>query len=182
MWRHVWELLRRSSQLRKSAATAHRKGFSSSSSPKGAKSIAEKNRSLGLGLAAVVIGAIGASYAAVPLYRLFCQVSGYGGTTKGHKGVASLAERQVALVPDRPITVYFNADTRCCFFFFFSFLFHFFFSLLQNLRCKIFFHFLSKHLKLFLPLTFAQPRLAMDFQTTAAPSNCNSWRSSTRFL
>jgi cytochrome c oxidase assembly protein subunit 11 len=33
-------------------------------------------------LAAVVIGALGATYAAVPLYKVFCQTTGFGGTTQ----------------------------------------------------------------------------------------------------
>jgi cytochrome c oxidase assembly protein subunit 11 len=32
--------------------------------------------------ASVFVGMIGLSYASVPLYRLFCQVTGYGGTTQ----------------------------------------------------------------------------------------------------
>ena len=40
-----------------------------------------RNRRLALGLAVVVPAMIGASYAAVPLYDLFCKVTGYGGTT-----------------------------------------------------------------------------------------------------
>lgn len=31
---------------------------------------------------AIVIGALGASYAAVPLYKVFCQTTGFGGTTQ----------------------------------------------------------------------------------------------------
>jgi len=31
-------------------------------------------------MVAIVIAVVGLSYAAVPLYRLFCQASGYGGT------------------------------------------------------------------------------------------------------
>jgi cytochrome c oxidase assembly protein subunit 11 len=33
-------------------------------------------------LAALVIGMVGLAYAAVPLYQLFCQATGYGGTTR----------------------------------------------------------------------------------------------------
>jgi cytochrome c oxidase assembly protein subunit 11 len=33
-------------------------------------------------LAAVVVGALGATYASVPLYKLFCQATGFGGTTQ----------------------------------------------------------------------------------------------------
>ena|SRR3972149_6035204 len=40
-----------------------------------------KNRTLLL-LAAVIVTMFGFAYASVPLYRLFCQVTGYGGTPK----------------------------------------------------------------------------------------------------
>jgi cytochrome c oxidase assembly protein subunit 11 len=40
------------------------------------------NAYLALGLLAVSAGMVGASFAAVPLYSLFCQVTGYGGTTQ----------------------------------------------------------------------------------------------------
>ena len=54
-------------------------------------------------LLAVVVGMVGLSYAAVPLYRLFCQATGYGGTTQ----VAEVAPGQVS---KRTMTVRFNAD------------------------------------------------------------------------
>ena len=54
-------------------------------------------------LVAVVAGMAGASFAAVPLYRLFCQVTGFAGTTQ--TAAAAPAE---AL--DRVMTVRFNAD------------------------------------------------------------------------
>ena len=38
------------------------------------------NRSTVTYMVAIVIAVVGLSYAAVPLYRLFCQASGYGGT------------------------------------------------------------------------------------------------------
>ena len=47
---------------------------------------------------------VGASYAAVPLYEIFCQVTGYGGTTQ-------VAEVSPDRVLDRRITIRFNADT-----------------------------------------------------------------------
>lgn len=52
----------------------------------------------------VVAGMIGLSYASVPLYRLFCQVTGFGGTTQ-------VAERAPAEAGERDITIRFNADT-----------------------------------------------------------------------
>lgn len=41
-----------------------------------------KNRRLAYMLAGFVLFMIGAAYAAVPLYQLFCQVTGFGGTTQ----------------------------------------------------------------------------------------------------
>jgi cytochrome c oxidase assembly protein subunit 11 len=40
------------------------------------------NGILGIALVAVVGGMVGLSFAAVPLYRLFCQVTGYAGTPR----------------------------------------------------------------------------------------------------
>lgn len=54
-------------------------------------------------LTGIVAGMLAMSYAAVPLYRIFCQVTGYGGTTQ----VATEAPREVL---DRTVTVRFNAD------------------------------------------------------------------------
>ncbi len=54
-------------------------------------------------LVAVVAGMLGMSYAAVPLYRIFCQVTGYGGTTQR-------AEKAPDTILDRRITVRFDAN------------------------------------------------------------------------
>ena len=53
---------------------------------------------------AVVFAMVGLSFAAVPLYALFCQVTGFGGTTQR-------AERAADRVLDRSVTVRLNADT-----------------------------------------------------------------------
>ena len=53
--------------------------------------------------AGVAVGMVGLSFASVPLYRLFCQVTGFGGTTQR-------AEHAPDAVGDRIITVRFNAD------------------------------------------------------------------------
>jgi cytochrome c oxidase assembly protein subunit 11 len=55
-------------------------------------------------LAAVVLGMIGLSFASVPLYRLFCQATGFGGTTQR----AAAVPGQVA---DALVTVRFDAAT-----------------------------------------------------------------------
>jgi cytochrome c oxidase assembly protein subunit 11 len=41
-----------------------------------------RNRSVGAILLLVAVGMVGMAYAAVPLYQMFCQATGYGGTTR----------------------------------------------------------------------------------------------------
>ena len=62
------------------------------------------NRRIALILAMVVPLMLGASFAAVPIYSLFCRVTGYGGTT-------SVATAPSATVGDRWVTVSFDANT-----------------------------------------------------------------------
>lgn len=58
---------------------------------------------------AAVVVTVGLSYAAVPLYRMFCQAYSYGGTTAtGHD--ASKVET-MSVVKHKPIKIKFNADT-----------------------------------------------------------------------
>ena len=66
--------------------------------------ISRKNAKLGLTILAVVIGMVTIAYASVPLYKLFCQVTGFGGTTQ-------TSETLPDTILDRTITVQFNADT-----------------------------------------------------------------------
>lgn len=69
----------------------------------------DANSSTLLYVASLVMFTVGCAYAAVPLYRVFCQQTGYGGTTqKGHD--KSKVEKMKAN-KDRVITVKFNADT-----------------------------------------------------------------------
>jgi cytochrome c oxidase assembly protein subunit 11 len=56
--------------------------------------------------AAVAVGMVGASFAAVPLYRAFCQVTGWGGTTQRGES-ADGVERL-----DRNIKVRFDTNVR----------------------------------------------------------------------
>jgi cytochrome c oxidase assembly protein subunit 11 len=53
---------------------------------------------------AFVVGMVGMSYAAVPLYRMFCQVTGYNGTTKR-------VDQASDVILDKTITVTFDANT-----------------------------------------------------------------------
>jgi cytochrome c oxidase assembly protein subunit 11 len=51
----------------------------------------------------VVVGMVGLAFASVPLYRMFCQVTGFGGTTQR-------AEKAPDEIGERVMTVRFNAD------------------------------------------------------------------------
>jgi len=48
----------------------------------GSEARARSNRKVGLIALSLAVGMLGLGYAAVPLYRMFCQVTGYGGTTQ----------------------------------------------------------------------------------------------------
>lgn len=67
-------------------------------------SLARRNRTTALVAGTVILAMIGLTAASVPLYRLFCQVTGYGGTTQR-------AEAAPGAVADGvTVTVAFNAD------------------------------------------------------------------------
>ncbi len=61
-----------------------------------------QNHRTALVVLAVVFGMVGLSYAAVPLYRAFCQVTGWGGTTQR-------ADTGASEVLDRAMTVRFDS-------------------------------------------------------------------------
>jgi cytochrome c oxidase assembly protein subunit 11 len=63
-----------------------------------------RRRFTALMLGGVVVGMGGAAYAAVPAYRLFCQVTGFGGTTRRAHTVPTT-------ISDRVIKVQFDANT-----------------------------------------------------------------------
>jgi cytochrome c oxidase assembly protein subunit 11 len=63
-----------------------------------------RNKTTVLLLGAVILGMAGLSFASVPLYRLFCQVTGYGGTTQRAASVpAEIAEAIVTVRFDAAI-------------------------------------------------------------------------------
>ena len=64
-----------------------------------------RNRILAVSLLSVVGGMVGLTFAAVPLYSLFCQVTGYGGTTQ--RATAG-ADHTI----DREIEVRFDANVQ----------------------------------------------------------------------
>jgi cytochrome c oxidase assembly protein subunit 11 len=76
----------------------------------------------GIYLVAMVVGMVGLTYASVPLYRMFCQATGFGGTIKEGASVEEkLKARQEAsrtvqgqevekAAAERELTIRFNAD------------------------------------------------------------------------
>ena len=44
--------------------------------------LADRNARLGLKMALVALAMVGLAFASVPLYRMFCQVTGFAGTTQ----------------------------------------------------------------------------------------------------
>jgi len=64
----------------------------------------QKNRKVALICTAVFCTMVGVSFASVPLYDLFCRVTGYGGTTQR-------VEQYSDVILDRKITVRFDSNT-----------------------------------------------------------------------
>ena len=67
--------------------------------------VQKRNRKVALICAAGFVAMIGASYAAVPIYRAFCQITGFDGTTRR----ADVAPDKVL---ERSLTIRFDANVR----------------------------------------------------------------------
>lgn len=72
----------------------------------------KKSQKMLMYLTGLVFGMVGLSYAAVPLYRRFCQATGYGGTVTRRESVEEKIARHDSnqTVTSREIVVQFNAD------------------------------------------------------------------------
>ena len=66
-----------------------------------------RNLQIALGLGVMVVGMLGLAFASEPLYRLFCQVTGYGGTTQ----VADKVQA-TSINTDRMVTIRFDANVN----------------------------------------------------------------------
>src|SRR5581483_7613994 len=64
-----------------------------------------RNGAVALVCGVVFVGMVGAAYAAVPLYRAFCQATGYGGTVRK-------AEAKPGEVLDQTVQVRFDTNVR----------------------------------------------------------------------
>ncbi len=72
------------------------------------RSAVHGNAPIGMALAAVVVGMVGMAYAAEPAYRLFCKVTGYGGTTQRVERAPAVEDA----AGRRMITVHFDANVN----------------------------------------------------------------------
>jgi len=68
------------------------------------KSKTQANRRIALACLGFFAGMVGLAYASVPLYQLFCQVTGYGGTTQ-------VAQAPTGVILDQSVNVRFDANT-----------------------------------------------------------------------
>jgi cytochrome c oxidase assembly protein subunit 11 len=66
---------------------------------------ARRNRNVAIVCGAVFFGMIGAAYAAIPIYRAFCQLTGFDGTVRR-------AEAAPDKVLDRTLTIRFDTNVR----------------------------------------------------------------------
>lgn len=70
-----------------------------------------RNTRMGLIFGGLAIGMVGMAFAAVPAYRLFCQITGYGGTPRiAEAGAGNGAGAPVVL--DQTITIAFDASVN----------------------------------------------------------------------
>ncbi|CAM6126590.1 unnamed protein product [Calypogeia fissa] len=72
----------------------------------------EKSQSMLMYLMAMVVAVVGLTYASVPLYRRFCQATGYGGTVRRRETVEEKIARHGSedAAASRELVVHFNAD------------------------------------------------------------------------
>ena len=70
--------------------------------------LARRNRKVGLLAGLVALAMLGLGYASVPLYRLFCQVTGFGGTTQR----VSEAQASTVKAVDHVIRMRFDANVE----------------------------------------------------------------------
>lgn len=69
------------------------------------EALRRRNRRLGLGVGGFVAGMVGLAFASVPLYDMFCRVTGYNGTVQTGGAAAPGAGEKV-------LTIRFNANTQ----------------------------------------------------------------------
>lgn len=75
-------------------------------------SVDQRNARVGMLAILGALAMLGLGYASVPLYRLFCQVTGFGGTTqRASESEADIAARIAQSAGGRTISIRFDANT-----------------------------------------------------------------------
>ncbi|CAH3039602.1 unnamed protein product [Pocillopora meandrina] len=75
---------------------------------KGHSASSMRNKTTAIYIIALAVTVVGASYLAVPLYRLYCQATGLGGTVKREESGEKI--EQMERKPERDLVIRFNAD------------------------------------------------------------------------
>ncbi|GJQ10572.1 hypothetical protein GpartN1_g2363.t1 [Galdieria partita] len=94
----------------------HKRFCSKSGDSERIEKVRAKNKNFLAWAAGITVGVFGLTYGTVPLYRMFCQATGFGGTTKedtgGFLGFKTPTQKTRMVPTDRPLTIYFTADVN----------------------------------------------------------------------
>lgn len=101
---------KRRCELKKHFSTSYKVGGGSAANSNTSRE--QKSKKTLIYLTGLVVAMVGSTYAAVPLYRRFCQATGYGGTVQRRESVEEKIARHAndGTVATREIAVQFNAD------------------------------------------------------------------------
>ncbi|KAF9689120.1 hypothetical protein SADUNF_Sadunf01G0058600 [Salix dunnii] len=101
---------KRGCEIKKHFSTSYKMGGGSAANSNTSRE--QKSKKTLIYLTGLVVAMVGSSYAAVPLYRRFCQATGYGGTVQRRESVEEKIARHAkdGTVATREIAVQFNAD------------------------------------------------------------------------
>lgn len=102
-----FRLLGKRAAFASSAALRSSRKFSTSSTAQ--RDLNERNKTVGIYMLSVVFATLGMAYASIPLYRMFCQATGFGGTT-----ITTTMEKANAMQPvvgAKKLTINFSGTT-----------------------------------------------------------------------
>ncbi|KAH8522268.1 hypothetical protein H0E87_003056 [Populus deltoides] len=101
---------KRRCEIKKHFSTSYKVGGGSAANSNTSRE--QKSKKTLIYLTGLVVAMVGSTYAAVPLYRRFCQATGYGGTVQRRESVEEKIARHAndGTVATREIAVQFNAD------------------------------------------------------------------------
>ncbi|CAI0462132.1 unnamed protein product [Linum tenue] len=106
------EGFRTAAQISSNSSCSVKRYFATTAAGRSSAPTEQKSRKTLMYLTGLVAVMVGCTYAAVPLYRTFCQATGYGGTVQRRETVEEKISRHAkdGTVATREIVVQFNAD------------------------------------------------------------------------